>query len=207
VAGVIVPAATLGSSASALGSALSEQAASLVWFSPQEPPCAELSRTPCAVLPTLVKSNPPSTGPVGGEDTLGATPLAANTMSLECRPSLLVPCSYQTTHGTASLAPVNAMSGSTAARVRSTLSDGSAPSRSTPTCCQQKPPSGVADGSTAAGVTPMQLVCPGPRGFSTKIWSLVMPGALAPVSCQVTHGPGLVGSAAEPPATDGFSAS
>ena len=27
------------------------------------------------------------------------------------------------------------------------------------------------------------------------------------VSCQVIHGPGLVGSTAEPPATDGFSAS
>ena len=45
---------------------------------------------------------------------------------------------------------------------------------------------------------------PGPSGLSTKIWSWPL---LFDVSCQVTHGPGLVGSAVEPPATEGFSAS
>ena len=34
-----------------------------------------------------------------------------------------------------------------------------------------------------------------------------MPGAFAPISCQVTHGPGAAGLTAEPPATAGFSAS
>src|ERR1700722_16261280 len=60
--------------------------------------------------------------------------------------------------------------------------------------------------ATPAGVTPSQLSMPGPSGFETKIWSLPATGAVV-VSCQVTHGPGLVGSTAEPPATDGFSAS
>ena len=62
------------------------------------------------------------------------------------------------------------MSGSTPSRVVSTLSDGSAaPTRSTPTCCQQKPPIGAAAGSAAAGFTPLQFAGPGPIGFSTKI--------------------------------------
>src|SRR5262249_19702963 len=57
---------------------------------------------------------------------------------------------------------------------------------------------------TPAGVTPLQFAMPGPRGLLTKIWSLSL---LFDFSCQVTHGPGLVGSTAEPPATTGFSAS
>ena len=158
-------------------------------------------------MPTAVQLNPPSTVPVGGVVALGAVALAANTISLLFSPAPLAFCSYQTTHGTESFGPVNAMSGSIPSRVRSTFSDGSPPRRSTPTCCQQNPPTGATAGSTAAGLTPVQLVCPGPSGFSTKIWFLPVPGALAPISCQLTHGPGLVGSAADPPATDGFSAS
>src|SRR5262249_50985477 len=60
-----------------------------------------------------------------------------------------------------------------------------------------------------AGLTLSQFAAPGPIGFSTKIWSGSSTGNVVfvgVVSCQVTHGPGLVGSTAEPPATDGFSA-
>src|SRR4051812_16578589 len=46
VPGVIVPAATRGSSASTAALALSEHAASLAWLVPQLPPCAVASRAP-----------------------------------------------------------------------------------------------------------------------------------------------------------------
>ena len=175
---------------------------------PQKPPPAELSSTPWAPLPTAIQLKSPSTVPVGGVVALGATALAANTISLLFSPTLLAFCSYQTTQGTESFGPVNAMSGSMPSRVRSTFSDGSPPSRSTPTCWKQNPPTGGAAGVSAAGVTPTQFsLQPGPIGFSTKIWFLPVPGALAPISCQVTHGPGPAGLAVEPPATTGFSAS
>src|SRR5690242_20507825 len=141
LAGFIVPAATRGSSASLVGSKFSAHACSESRLAPQ---VLVVSSTPWALLPTATKLKPPSTVPVGGVVTLGATALAANTISLP--PSLLGPvvpvpfCSYHTTHGTESLLPVKAMSGSTPSRVVSTFSDGSAPSRSTPTCWKQKPP-------------------------------------------------------------------
>src|SRR5207249_2750940 len=46
----------------------------------------------------------------------------------------------------------------------------------------------------------------GPIGLTTKIWSAPEAGAVASVSCHAIHGPGLAGSATEPPATTGFSA-
>ncbi len=55
----------------------------------------------------------------------------------------------------------------------------------------------------------MQLVEPGPTGFTTKICD----GLTGPVSvtvessCQVIHGPGFPPGVVVPPATDGFSAS
>src|ERR1700735_4056817 len=100
--------------------------------------------------------------------------LAANTSSLLESPDVLGPVSYQTTHGTASLAPVNAISGSIPSRCTSTLRLGSAPpgpTRLTPTSWKQKPPIGglcPATGSPAGG-TLSQLSCPGPIGFDTKI--------------------------------------
>ena len=45
-----------------------------------------------------------------------------------------------------------------------------------------------------------------PLDASGNITPYPLTGAVS-VSCQATHGPGLVGSTAEPPATDGFSAS
>ena len=72
-----------------------------------------------------------------------ATPLAANTISLSpscCAAGLSRVLLVPHDHGTESLAPVNAMSGSTPSRVRSTFSDGSAPAdRSTPTCWKRSP--------------------------------------------------------------------
>src|SRR5262249_10633550 len=119
--------------------------------------------------------------------------------------------SYQTTHGTESFAPVNAMSGSTPLRVLSTFRLGSSPvgpTRGKPVCCQQKPPiagTWPLPSAIPSGLIPSQFSAPGPIGRSTKIGS-VGAGRVV-VSCHVTHGPGLVGSTAEPPATDGFSAS
>jgi hypothetical protein len=81
------------------------------------------------------------------------------------------------------------------------------PTRGMPVCWKQKPPiAGTCPliSATPAGVTPSQLAIPGPSGRETKIWSL--PFAVE-VSCHATQGPGLVGSTALPPATDGFSAS
>src|SRR6476660_6933125 len=98
-AGFIVPAATRGSSASLVGSRLSAHACSAPRLAPQ---VLVVSSTPWALLPTAMKLKPPSTVPVGGVVALGATPLAANTISLS--PSLLGPvvwvgfCSYHTTH-------------------------------------------------------------------------------------------------------------
>jgi hypothetical protein len=126
--------------------------------------------------------------------------LAAKTCSLSL-PSAPGSVSYQTTHGTLSSVPVKAMSGSIPLRVVSTLRLGSALpfTRSTPVCWKQKPPSGA----PPEGLVPTgQVVVPGPIGFFTKIWFV-----FGSISCQVIQGPGFVGSATEPPATDGFSAS
>src|SRR4051794_36484820 len=137
--GVSVPEATRGSSAPLSGSALREASPSAVALSAAPPNLwlPELSSVSDARLPTTTQWNlpPPS-----------LTALAANTMSLSCRPLILLSSiSYQTTHGTVSLGPVNAMSGSTPLRVGSTLRVGSGPGssalafrRALPTCCQQK---------------------------------------------------------------------
>ena len=66
--------------------------------------------------------------------------------------------------------PVKAMSGSIPPLLGSTFNDGSSGAstgvRSTPTCCQQKPPTGA----PPAGLVPAgQTVVPGPIGFTTKI--------------------------------------
>ena len=53
----------------------------------------------------------------------------------------------------------------------------------------------------------MQFAAPGALGLTTKICCFAAPGAFAPVSCHVIHGPGAVGSAAEPPAIAGLTAS
>ena len=104
------------------------------------------------------------------------------------------------------------MSGSIPLRVGSTFRLGSAafwPTRGTPVCWKQNPPiAGTCPvpSTWPAGVTPSQFAAPGPIGLSTKIWNLPLTGAVVR-SCQLTQGPGFVGSTAEPPATDGFSAS
>src|SRR6185436_7450950 len=137
--GVSVPAAMRGSSAPASGSALSDASPSAVAFSAAPPNLLlpELSSVAERRLPTTTQWNlpPPS-----------LTALAANTMSLLWSPLILLSStSYQVTHGTVSLGPVNAMSGSMPLRVGSTLSVGSSPGSSAsafrrplPTCCQQK---------------------------------------------------------------------
>src|SRR4029077_14728801 len=84
-----------------------------------------LPSSPVSCEPTATQWNSPLAS------TPSLTPLAANTSSFSCSfsapgPSSVVgPLSYQTTHGTPSLAPVNAMSGSTPLRVGSTLRLGS----------------------------------------------------------------------------------
>jgi hypothetical protein len=210
-----VPPATRGSSASAFVLAFNEHCASVVADAAHVPNLVGVpvvSRTPWAPLPTATQCMPPSA-------EASATPLAANTISLDCSwLGAVVPVasfSYQTTHGTESCAPVKAMSGSTPLRVGSMFSVGSAlpaGNRSIPVCCQQKPPRGAL--AVPPGVTPKQLVEPGPMGRSTKIWSgWIAPTSCVDVSCHVIQGPGFVGSGAAagvpalPPATDGFSAS
>src|SRR5438270_5723960 len=105
--GFIVPPATCGSSALADGLLLSEHCASLVADAAHVPKLFVplVSRVPWREFPTPTQWNPP----------LAATPsftaLAANTMRLLWSPLIAVlPVSYQTTHGTLSLGPVNVMS-------------------------------------------------------------------------------------------------
>ena len=118
--------------------------------------------------------------------------------------------SYHTVHGTVSLGPVNAMSGTSLFRVGSMLSVGSpaadvsdvALSRLMPVCWKQKLFTGV----PLPGVTPAQVAAPEmPR--DTKIWNLAAPSVVAP-SCSrhTTHGSGLLPATAAPPATEGSSA-
>src|SRR5215472_8840700 len=112
LAGFIVPAATRGSSASLAGLLLSEQACSA-----NSEPAQLLAalRIPLPVLPITCQWKPPAPVVVSG------SPLAANTSSLPASPVVPGCCSYQTTHGTLSLAPVKAMSGSTPSRLTSTF--------------------------------------------------------------------------------------
>ena len=169
--GFIVPAATCGSSALAAGSLLSEHCASLVPDAAQVPKAFAplVSRVPWSWFPTATQWKPPLAA------TPSLTPLAANSKKLLCRPLIVVlPVSYQTTHGTPSLGPVNVMSGSIPSRVGSTLRLGSAllgPTRGMPVCCQQNPPIAGTwpPTSTPAGFTPSQLAAAGPIGRSTKI--------------------------------------
>src|SRR5258706_10014588 len=209
-----VPAATRGFSASRLATALSEHASSAPWLSAQLPkPCApEVSRTlvwPAVPFPTASQWNPPSA-------VASATILAAKTMSLLRSPSIWVgSSSYHTTHATVSFGPVNAMSGSTPARVGSMLSvgsplaDGTGPvgfSRSRPTCCQQKPLTSIPPvGFVRAGQAVPGTACL--SAFATKIWRSAMASFVAPsFSSQVTQGTGSLPATADPPATEGFSA-
>ena len=72
---------------------------------------------PAVPRPTATYLKPPSAVP--------GTALAANTCSLPRRPMPLAFCSYQTTHGTVSVLPVKAKSGSMPSRVGSMFSVGS----------------------------------------------------------------------------------
>src|SRR5262245_65503521 len=212
--GVSVPAAPSGLAASRRTIALSLDASSASWLSAQLPnPCApEVSSTlvcPAVPFPTVIQWKPPSAVP-------SATILAAKTMSLLRSPSICVGCSsYQTTHATVSFGPVNGMSGSTPARVGSTLSvgspesDGSGPlgfSRSSPTCCQQNPFTSI----PPVGFVPIGQAVPGTACFTalaTKICRSVVPSFGTPsFSSHVIHGTGSLPATAEPPATEGCSA-
>ena len=162
---VIVPAATAGSSAFAVGLWLSAQRFSVALEVRHGPaPDTEVSsgRGAAVPLPTASHWKPPSTTP---ETAPAVTALAAKTRSF-LTPKDPGPCSYQTTHGTVSPGPVKAMSGSIPLRLGSTLRDGSPAERSTPTCCQQKPPTGL----PPAGFVPAgHVTVPGPIGLTTKI--------------------------------------
>src|ERR1700733_80236 len=148
-------------------------------------------------------------------------------MSAFSRPSVPSPLSefsYQTTHGTASLAPVNAMSAWIPSRDGSTFNDGSScpavgpATRSIPTCWKQKLPTLVVPcaGLVPAGHTPPDAG----TACETKIWKVELAGSfglvgspLAPIvvplsaSCQVSHGAGLAPGVVVPPISDGASAS
>src|SRR4051812_23622297 len=191
LAGLSVPEATRGSSASLPGLAFSEQAPSAAMLWSQLLPVASRTLVWLAVpLPTACQWKPPAPAVASG------TALAAKTCSLPARPAPESPFSYQTVHGTWSSEPVNAMSGSMPSRVRSMFSDGSslpAGSRESrrlmPVCCQQNfatlvpPPGSWAEQSTG-DVAPLM-----PR--ETKIWSLDASLVAAPsFSCQATHGTG-----------------
>src|SRR4029077_3245375 len=122
--------------------------------------------------------------------------------------------SYQTLQATVSFAPVNAMSGSWPSRVGSMLSEGSpevdglgdaGSSRSSPTCCQQKPftlfpPAGL---NPAHGAPVIACFTP----FDTKICTCAASSVAAPsCSFHTTHGTGSFPATVAPPATDGSSA-
>ncbi len=205
LAGFIVPAATRGSSASLAGSLFSEQA------------CSAL-REPAQVLAAF---EDPVAGvadhvPVKAADDAGAGVGLGlrREHHARCRPGRPCPgpVSYHTTHGTLSLAPVNAMSGSIPSRLTSTFRLGSAPPGPT-RCNADLLEAEPADRGDVTG-----RVRHAGRGHAVTVGrarpqrlgdeDLVLAGrpARSSVSCHVTHGPGLVGSTAEPPATDGFSA-
>src|SRR5581483_3744401 len=209
LAGLSVPAATLGSSAFAVATLFIVQAFSAETLAAHGPKFlpplrSRISVSPAVPAPTACQWKPPSAA-------ASATPLAAKIRSLFARPIPLLSSSYQTVHGTVSLGPVKAMSGATLLRVGSMLSVGSpvlddfsAPfaSRLMPVCCQQNPFTGV----PPAGVTPAQVVAPAiPR--ETKISNLPAASVAAPsFSFQTTHGTGLLPAIVAPPATDGSSA-
>ena len=140
--------------------------------------------------------------PVGRIDALGREHHAR----CRCRARSWSVCSYQTTHGTVSLsagerdvgldavAAWGRRSGSGRRPVQP-LDAGLLEAEAADRRMRRRPAFVPDRGSRCV---------PGPIGFDTKIWS--WRSRRASFSCQVTHGPGLVGSAAEPPATDGFSA-
>src|SRR5262249_42132699 len=121
-------------------------------------------------LPTACQWNAPSA-------FWSATILAANTCSLLARPSWLSSFSYQTTHATVSLRPVNAMSGSMPLRLGSMFSVGSPLSdeppfgsrRSSPTCCQQNALTLAASDGLKPVHGACSVACLTP--LDTKIWS------------------------------------
>src|SRR5579862_5916416 len=105
-------------------------------------------------------------------------------MSAFSRPLVTLPLSefsYQTTHGTASLAPVKATSAWIPSREGSTLSDGSSwpdagpGARSIPTCWKQKLPTLVVP---CAGLVPVGHVPPAAgTAWETKIWKVELFGS------------------------------
>src|SRR4051794_3859584 len=214
--GVRVPAATRGFSASWVATLLSEQASSAACEAAQGPKLCggEVVSSgfvwPAVPAPTACQWKPPSAG-------ASETPFAAKICSFSdgrAPVSVLSPFSYHTTHGTASLGPVNASSGSTPARVGSTFRDGSPEeedvsavfeSRSAPTCCQQKTP--VVE--LGDGLKPVQGAAPDDcfTPLETKIWRVAAPSFAAPsFSSHATHGTGSAPAVVAPPATAGFSA-
>src|SRR6266849_2232641 len=212
--GVSVPAATRGFSASLPAALLSVHSSSFAWLSAQLPKWLLLpyvSRTfvaPAVPFPAATQWKPPSAD-------ASATILAAKTMSLLRRPASPVgSSSYQTTQATVSFGPVKAMSGSTPARVGSMLSVGSPDdddpsdvglSRSSPTCCQQKPFRLL----PAPGLKPVHGVPVAPclTALETNICRMASASVAAPsFSSHTTHGTGSFPATAAPPATDGFSA-
>src|SRR5262249_18337154 len=163
-------------------------------------PCVPLRSRICVLpavpFPTACQWKPPTPAVVS------ATPLAANTMSLLCRPMPLAFSSYHTVHGTVSLGPVKAMSGTSLLRVGSVLGPGprgggggvGAPSRLTRVCGKEK----LSRGVPLRGVTPAKDAAPEmPR--DTKIWTLAAPSVVAP-SCSrhPPHGTGLLPATAAP---------
>src|SRR4051794_36699945 len=207
--GVKVPAAIRGSSASRSAATFSEHASSDAWSTAHAPkPCVPLVSKvftlPAVPRPTATYLKPPSA--VGS-----ATALAAKTCSVLRRPICESFCSYQTTHGTVSLGPVNAKSGSMPSRVGSMFRVGSvapvevaAPLvvRSMPVCCQQNAPTLV----PPPGLLVEQSVCliaPEAKIWLGE-WSLSAPPSR---SCHATHGTGALPATAAPPTTAGFSAS
>src|SRR5450755_1574740 len=215
---VIVPAATRGSSASFVGSWLTEHCCSAVVELAQLPNCLPPtgvvpleSSTPNPLIPTAVHWNWPSAAAL-------LVAFAANTISLLFRPTPLAFCSYHTTHGTVSLAPVNAMSGSTPSREGSTFIDGSlvvagtppvpGSSRSMPTCWKQNPPFAPEPAGGLIGLAPSFGQVVPLMGFTAllvKIW--FGPGVPPSSSCQVTHGTGSLPATVAPPWITGLTAS
>src|SRR4029077_20925713 len=81
-------------------SAVDDAAQAPKWLAPV------VSSVPLSARPTTTQGKPPLAV------TPSATPLAAKTMSFVFRPAWLGPVSYQVTHGTLSLGPGKAQSGS-----------------------------------------------------------------------------------------------
>ena len=211
LAGFIVPAATRGSSASLVGSAFSEHACSASQRSRRR--CWPRVEHALGVVADRRQLKPPSTVPSA---VSCRAPRPWPRTPSRCRRSLPAPSS-----GRVLLVPDDPRHGVVRAGERDVRLDAVARGvdvqRRIARRGARRPPAGSRSrrspgrrpwaSATPAGVTPSQFAMPGPSGLETKIWFLSAPGAFASVSCQVTHGPGFVGSTAEPPATEGFSAS